>query len=418
MVRVLATSLLFVLVSGAAIAQDAQEAPSRHQFAFGIDAGYLYMDGLESWTEGFVGKLRYQEDGVILSGAFMDYRGRWADTLRAHIVLEAYDDDLGTTANFTQAYLEWRPVPSSANRYRVKLGAFYPRISLENVNAGWRSPYTLNSSAINTWVAEELRTIGAEVTVSRRPISLGGAHTFSLSAAAFVANDPAGSLLAWKGWSVHDRQTRFSDKLPLPPLPQIQPGMMFESQAPWVEPFLELDDTAGFYVNTDWRYGRKFMLRLMYYDNRADPLALEKGQYGWGTEFWHLGLQATLPGDIGFIVQAMTGSTVMGPVMNGAHVVDVEYESQFGLLSREFGRHRLSVRYDHFLATENDETPLDDNTEDGHAWTLAYRFNVFEHVSLAAEWLSIKTHRNSWDYYDIATTATETQTQLMLHVRF
>jgi len=156
----------------------------------------------------------------------------------------------------------------------------------------------------------------------------------------------------------------------------------------------------------------------MYYDNRADPEVLEGGQYGWTTKFWHLGVQASLPGDIGFIAQAMTGSTVMGPVMNGAHVVDVEYESQFALLSRAFGRHRLSARYDHFVVTQNDRTPEDNNPENGHAWTAAYRFSPSEHFSVAAEWLSIKTHHCGWAYYGIPPTATETQTQLMLRVRF
>ncbi len=415
MVRVLVAPLLLIALSSLVLAQD---APSRHQFAFGVDAGYVDIEGLSSWTEGFVGKLRYQDSGVAFGNAFLDYRGRWTDTLQAHLVLEAYDDDLGPTVDFTQAYVEWRPVPGSANRYRIKLGVFYPRLSLENVDAGWRSPYTLNYSAINTWVAEELRATGAEITISRRPVSLGGAHTFSVSAAAFVANDPGGSLLAWKGWSVHDRQSRLNDKLPLPPLPQIQPGMLFENQAPWVEPFVEVDDNVGFYINTDWRYGEQFMLRLMYYDNRADPEALENGQYGWTTAFWHLGAQATLPGKIGFIAQAMTGSTVMGPVMDSWHAVDVEYASQFALLSRAFGRHRLSVRYDHFTVTENDQVPSDDNAEDGHAWTLAYRFNASERISLAAEWLSIKTHREAWAYFGVPTAATETQTQLLLQVRF
>ena len=106
----------------------------------------------------------------------------------------------------------------------------------------------LNSSAINTWVAEELRSTGAEFTLSRRPSGLGGAHTFSINVAAFMGNDPAGSLLAWKGWSVHDRQSRFSDDLPLPPLPQIQPDGMFSEQDPYVEPFQEIDDEVSYRV--------------------------------------------------------------------------------------------------------------------------------------------------------------------------
>lgn len=413
--RVLKISLLLFSLPATA---GAVELAAGHDAIFGIEAGYLKTSGHPSWTEGFVGKLRYQDDGVVLNRAFLDYKGRLTDTLRAHVVLEGYDDDLGSAIDFTQAYLEWRPVPRSETRYRLKVGAFYPRISMENVDPGWSSRYTLNSSAINTWVAEELRSTGAELTLSRRPASMGGAHTFSLNLAAFIGNDPAGSLLAWKGWSVHDRQSRFSDDLPLPPLPQIQPGRMFAAQDPYVEPFQEIDDEIGYYLNAEWRFGNKLLVRAMHYDNRAVPTVIENGQYGWTTKFDHIGIQTTLPGDIGFVGQWMTGSTVMGPVMNGAHAVDVEYDSFFTLLTRAFDKHRVTARYDHFDITQNDRTPEDNNPENGHAWTLSYQYGFSDKMSLAAEWLSIKTHHCAWIYYGISPTETETQTQVTLRLRF
>jgi hypothetical protein len=406
--------LLLALPAGVS----AVEIATGHEAIFGVEAGYLKTSGHPSWTEGFVGKLRYQDDGLVFNRAFLDYKGRLTDTFRAHVVLEGYDDDLGSAIDLTQAYLEWRPVPKSETRYRLKLGAFYPRISMENIDPGWSSRYTLNSSAINTWVAEELRSTGAEFSISRRPASLGGVHTFSLNLAAFVGNDPAGSLLAWKGWSVHDRQSRFSDDLPLPPLPQIQPGMMFAEQDPYVEPFQEIDNEIGFSVNAEWRFSKKLLVRAMHYDNRADPTVIENGQYGWTTRFDHIGVQTTLPGDIGFVGQWMTGSTVMGPVMNGAHVVDVEYDSFFALLTRSFDKHRITARYDHFDVTQNDTTPEDNNLENGHAWTLNYQYGISDKVSVAAEWLSIKTHHCGWAYYGISPTETETQTQVTLRLRF
>jgi len=179
------------------------ETPERHRFVFGADISYIDTSGLPSWTDGSVGKLRFDDDsdGLVLNRAFVDYQGLITDTINANVVLEIYDDDLGSAIDLTEAFLEWRPVPRSPNRYRVKVGAFYPRISLENTDAGWGSPYTLNSSAINTWVAEELRTFGAEFSVSRRPQSLGGTHQFGLQAAVFWANDPAGIRrdLSWPG---------------------------------------------------------------------------------------------------------------------------------------------------------------------------------------------------------------------------
>lgn len=413
--RILITLLVMVASPLGALAADFTRGD---ETTFGVELGILHTSGHTSWTEGFVGKLRYDDDGVVFNRAFVDYKYWPIDTVNVHVVLEGYDDGLGSAIDFTQAYMEWRPLPTSATRYRVKAGAFYPHISLENVDHGWSSRYTQSASAINTWVAEELRTFGTEFTLSHRPESLGGVQTFSASIAAFVGNDPTGSLLAWKGWSVHDRQSRMTDKLPLAPLPVIQPGMIFESQNPYVEPFREIDNQVGYYVNAEWRYGEKYLLRAMHYDNRADPSVEENGQYAWVTKFKHVGIQTTLPRDVGLIVQWMFGSTIMGDLVNGVYFVDVEYDSQFILLTRLFGKYRVSARYDHFQITDNDSTLEDNNAEVGYAWTLHCQYRFSDRVSLAAEWLSIRTQRDAWIYYGIPTKAIERQTQLTLKLRF
>jgi hypothetical protein len=417
----LLTQMAAILLALAANPTDAADAPpDRYRLRTGVDLSYVDASGHPSWTEGSIGKLRYDDnnEGLMISRAFADYEFQLADTFKFHAAVEAYDDDAGAAVDFTEAYVEWRPVPRSANRYRFKLGAFYPRISLENVSAGWSSPYTLNPSAINTWVGEEIRTLGAEMSVSRRPEMFGGLHTFSLQGAVFLGNDLTGGLLAWKGWSVHDRQTRFGDELPLAPLPQFQPGMLFERQEPYVEPFMEVDDEPGFYVNAEWAVANRFLLRVMHYDNRTDPLAYATGQIGWKTEFDHVGLQAILPGNIDVIVQWMGGYTVWGPILNGTHVVDADFYSDFILLSKSFRRHRLSLRYERFEVIDNDQIPLDDNSEYGHAWTLAYRLQASERASLAVEALEIFSYRDAWTYFGFDDEETETQLQIGLQLRF
>ena len=418
MVRVLIVSaaLLCLLTRTAS----ASEEPSRYTLTAGTDISFIDTSGHPSWVEGSAGKLRYDgnSDGLTISRTFADYRLRIADTVNARVALEVYDDDIGDSVDFTQAYLEWRPLTLSPNRYRVKLGAFYPRLSLENTDPGWGSPYTISSSAINTWIGEEIRIFGAEFSVSRRPESLGGAHTFSLHAAGFKHNDPAGGLIAWKGWSVHDRQTRFGDVLPLPPLPQIQPDGFFWRQDPFFIPFQENEGDFGWYANLEWQYRSKFLLRALRYDNRADPRNISNRQYGWYTEFSHVGMQMSLPGGLGLISQWLVGETVMGPFIRGAHVVDNKFESNFLLLTKALDRHRFSVRYDHFEVTEDDQVPLDENRERGHAWTLAYRFEATETLRLAAEWLRIHTDRPAWAYNDLATSQTERQLQVSLQLRF
>ena len=96
-----------------------------------------------------------------------------------------YNDDIDDGIDLTQAYLEWRPLTLSPNRYRVKIGGFYPRLSMENRGAAWTSPYTISSSAINTWIGEEIRIFGAELSVSRRLQAFGGGHTVSRACCGF-----------------------------------------------------------------------------------------------------------------------------------------------------------------------------------------------------------------------------------------
>jgi len=395
------TAGLFVALAACLSSQTAftQVETATGQLDMGLDISFISTSGHPSWLEGSGGKLRFDEDtdGLKLSRGFIDYEALLTDSVKVHLVSELYHDDFGPTIDLTEAYLQWRPMTESANRYRLKVGAFYPRISLENVGPGWSSAYSINPSAINTWVGEELRSVGLEFSVSRRPQSLGGAHTFSLNTAVFVGNDPAGGLIAWKGWSIHDRQSRFNDEVPLPPIPRIQPGEWWDEQDPFITPLLEIDEEPGYYVNAEWRYGNKFLLRAMHYDNLADPQGVEDNQFAWWTYFDHVALQATLPGDIGLLAQWMDGFTAWGRFRNGVYSVDVTFESNYVLLTRAFERHRITARY---------------------AWTLSYQYTTSPRVSIAAEWMQIFTERPAWAYFDLEQRKTESQLQLSVRLRF
>lgn len=397
---------------------NAEEPGSRIGGEVGLDFSLVHASGYESWTDGSVGKLRYSDSGFYVSRAFVDLDARLADTLEASIVIESYYDGLGSSVDLTEAYLQWRPVPQSANRFGIRVGTFYPRMSLENVEHGWTNPYLVNSSAINTWAGEELRLTGAELSWSRKPTRPGGRHEFRLDAAVFWGNDPSGTLMAWKGWSIHDRQTRFSDELPLPDLPALGPDGVFRNQDPHTEPIREIDHAHGIQVGAEWRYANRFLARAMHYKNKADPVAVENGQYGWYTEFDHVGVQASLPGGMGLITQWLSGTTVWGPNIGGLHPVDIEFEGYFVLLTRPWGRNRISVRYDKFDVIDNDFVAIDDNSESGHGWTAGYRFSVSDVLTLTAEYLGIKTRRPAFEYFGLAPSVTEEQVQLTLQLRF
>ena len=102
-----------------------------------------------------------------------------------------YAPEQRTFFDVLEAFVRWRPVSTTPVRFTLEAGAFFPPISLENTEIGWTSPWTLTPSAINAWVGEELRTIGAEATVEwRRPTG-----TISAYGALYGWNDPTGILL-------------------------------------------------------------------------------------------------------------------------------------------------------------------------------------------------------------------------------
>ncbi|MGY0642764.1 MAG: hypothetical protein ACW7DM_18505, partial [Paraglaciecola chathamensis] len=41
----------------------------------------------------------------------------------------------------TQAAIQYKPLSNSQVRFKGRAGFFYPRLSLENVDLGWLSPY-------------------------------------------------------------------------------------------------------------------------------------------------------------------------------------------------------------------------------------------------------------------------------------
>jgi hypothetical protein len=375
---------------------------------------------LASWVRGGVGKLRYDETDPSLSAdrLFLEYTGTISPTLFAHAVVD-YQDDGSSGFDATEAYLEWRPVPRSPVRHRLRFGGFYPRLSLENIGSAWESPFSISSSAINSWLAEEVRLLGAEWSVQRPLGDPGSPHEIGGFAAAFYGNDPIGPLLAWKGWGVHDRQTRWREQIPLPPLPRLEPGGGLSGrQAPWAEPFMEIDHKPGLLLGAEWRYAQRAFVQIAHYDNHADPLAVADGQYGWATRFDQIAVQLSLPWKLGLMAQWMSGYTAMGPIINGARIVDTEFEASYVLLTRMTDGHRITLRYDDFEVVDADFIPMDDNNDAGHATTLAYMYEFSPRFGVGIEWLRVTSNRPAREYAGENALATEEILQAQIRWRF
>jgi hypothetical protein len=349
------------------------------EFDASIDVRAVSSDATQSRLTGGLGQLRFDDtqDGLRLGYLELGYHADPTPTLRINAQAYAYGDHDVNTLDLTELYADWRPVPTSEWRSSVKVGAFYPEISLENRMSGWRSPYTLSFSAINTWVGEELRTIGAEYSLDWLGRSHGHDFDFSLNAAAYGWNDTAGTVLATRGWGLNDRQSTLfgryaNDGGPLP-----QRTLFYD----------DLDKRAGYYVGAAANYRGLLEMRALHYDNHAN-LASESAQLNdsaWLTSFDSLGARWTPSDDWTFIGQWLHGRTYQdSDVPHNAW----SYNSEFLLASLQRGAMRYSVRYDRFEMQQTyssfEYIPIL-MADHGHAWTVACIREFNRHWSMTLE---------------------------------
>jgi len=392
-----------------------------------MDARLLHVDATETWLDEGLGKLRYG-DGTAGSDSdtlarlaelslVLDVPFGWSWSGDLHAKLDFDTDDV--RVDIVEGFLKYKSAPRASLQLKGRLGAFFPPVSLENDGVAWTSPFSITPSAINSWIGEEVRTIGGEATLQRK----GDESTQGILAAIFTANDPTGTLLAWRGWSLHDRKTGLFERLALPPREAFEDDGLFPMQVQWIEPFTEIDDRMGFYTGCftelDY-YGRA---NVLYYNNMGDPAAFDGSQYAWRTRFVSVGTELFLPADASLMMQYLQGDTRMG----GPAAVDVDYWSAYLLLTKPWGRHRVSVRHDWFDVEDRDMALRqtvslppnnDDSTEDGTSWMAAYTFIISKHHRLIFEYLVVDSTRPERARYGQDANIEETIAQVSYRLMF
>ncbi|WP_210797894.1 hypothetical protein [Pseudoalteromonas ostreae] len=348
-----------------------------------IQVSAVKGDSQPSWQEGGLGLYRYDSnnDGIVLSQGVLDFSIDLNSAWSAHGVVNVYQDPQ-LTLGFSQAYFQYKPLSSSKYKWHIRAGGFYPLLSLENPDKGWLSPYNYTNSAINSWVGEEIRTLGVEATIKRPGRRFNSAHSFSFVGATFKGNDPAGTLLAWRGFAMHDRQTTFNESIAFAPVTSLNtPQLQF--QANQVLPFEEVDGRFGYYAGVHWDYLKKSQFRFYYYDNNGDPAALNKstGQYAWDTRFSSAAWLYKFTANTRFITQMMSGSTAMGTKRG----VNNRFYSHFVLVSHKMAKHRISIRYDYFEVTDHDDWLFDPNASEGEGITATLRYQLTPQWQLGIE---------------------------------
>jgi hypothetical protein len=347
---------------------------------------------MTSWLKGGLGKFRYgNSDGALRFGeAVGQGELAFSDDLRAIAVVRAEPEQRPGGLDALEAYLAWHPAHDGALDWSVKAGAFFPTISLENDDIGWTSPYTLTPSAINTWIGEELRTIGSEGTLRYHTDNLG---TVSVIGAMFCCNDPAGILMADRGWAMDDRPTGLFEHVRLPDATE----KLFHIPIPArTGLFDEIDHRAGWYGGLDWQMAGIGKLSVLRYENQGDPSAEMGGTYAWETKFWSFGARTAI-GDLVLIAQQLTGYTSIAP---GGNEVVTKFQSAFLLASydlEKFGLEdwRASVRGDVFQTRHIAATPSP-LSEDGDAATFDLSWQGVDRLKITGEALLMHSRKGEY----------------------
>jgi hypothetical protein len=369
---------LLALLLLAAIPLAARAEPD---FDLTLDLRGVASEGLPSYLNGGLGKLRFDpaHDGLRLGQLRAAVRTPVTDTISFTAEGVAWGDHDKQPFDLVEAVFDWRPVPSSLWRSEARVGAFYAPISLENRMRGWRSPYTISPSAINTWVGEELRTIGAEYNLDWLGALEGHGFEAGFTAAVYGWNDPAGIVLGLRGWSLHDRQTTLFGRVGQKGQGFIDGRTLF---------YDDIDRTPGYYAGGTLKWRGLVEFRALHYDNRGhrEEEAPAIDDYSWDTRFDSFGARWTPDAHWTLIWQSMRGITEVGEVLNKWY-----FHSQFLLASWQTGPNRLSVRADRFTTRQVASAFGNFNNDDGSAWTAAYGYRFSPRWSAMLEGLWIRS---------------------------
>jgi hypothetical protein len=391
--------LAFCLIARCAMAGD------EFSVAGAVDVRWVHATGDASFLNGGLGTLRFdaEHDDLRFGRAFLAPNLRVSDIVTLHAVVDAYGDHDRNPVDLNEAWAEIRPFPTNSIRWQARIGAFHMPISLENRGIGWTDVYSITPSALNTWLGEEFRTIGAEVGARWLGASSGYLGDVGFVAALYAWNDPAGVLLADRGWALTDRPSTLFGGLGRPPITF----------------YHEIDGKPGYYAGLTWRHHDRLEMRALHYDNRADPGAsTPAGGAAWLTKFWSFGARFEPAGPWTFIAQYLDGSTAVGSNAEPYEQFRMKFRTAFALTSFEWHRERWTARFDHFGTHQSSGFYDDAVNESGHAWTAAWSHDLGSQWQATAEWIRVFSRFPPRSEYAILPAQLETQVQLAIRYRF
>lgn len=378
-----------------------------------VRLGAVRADTLPSFQNEGTSILRYDDNKLSLNQSLITIQQDLSKSWSIEAVANYYPDG-EQKVGLSQLEVIYKPLTASKLKWKVKTGFFFPELSLENVDEGWQTPFTYTSSAINSWIGEELRAPGVEVTLFSPGRARGSAWSWKVHAATYKGNDTIGALLAWRGWSFNDRQSLNNDLIRFAPIPTVLDEALINGPN-YVEPFHELDGRLGIYVGANLERYKTTNFRYYYYDNLANPKAVNAQRlYAWHTAFHSFSAQHKFNHKTRLIGQFMYGNTEMG-----LNFVNADFSAWFLMLSHRHGKHRLSARYDKFKVRDaGDIFPEDLNDSDGHGVTAAWRYLINSNWEIGFEHHFNSNNAQNRSTVNEVTAVSQQQSQLVVQFRW
>jgi hypothetical protein len=422
----LACAVVFACPARAAAHDGAFDLVSPETFKLYGDVRLVAVDGEQSWVDGGFGKLRYGGDDPSrrsdleakpeFGEAGVVWQPRFGWSLSGTVVALAQGNgDDKPDAGLSEAYLSFKPLGGGPIKVSARAGLMWPPVSLEHSGPEWAVSDTITPSAIGSWIGEEVKVVGLEVTGKGQ---LGG-HEFAATIAGFDFNDTAGTLLTFRGWALHDRKALAFRTQPLPELNQF----MEYYQAPSSHPLLNVEGGAfrrpGFYGKLAWTAPVPLHVEMVHYDNNGDPKAVNADfEWGWRTRFDSLGLVADFGGGRELRAQGLTGHTLMGYPMGGRNWIDMRFRAAYGMVTQRFGRGSVSARIDVF-STRNHGSVVDiQDDEDGWAMTLAAKRELRSWLTGFIEYLHVESDRAARARVPLAPQQDQNQLQMVMRAHW
>ncbi|MBS0419649.1 MAG: hypothetical protein JSR66_18210 [Proteobacteria bacterium] len=373
--------LSFGLLPFPAVAQYAVEQQSSVWLKGLFDVRAVGGGPAPSWTEGGPGKLRYggssSQEGLqrstrlTLSQAAVQIGATLPWGIRGQV-------QLNMEPNIADGYHPWlveallrKEWTAGNGGWGLQTGVMHVPFSLENVGPAWSPEYSISSSALNSWLWEDISLAGAEGEWWH---TTGTGIKLDAVVGAGAGADQTGRLLALRGWVMGDTLSGINGSLALPGRSERTDIFNERDQRPALYGSLSLGDEAD-----------TVSVKLGMFDNSGD----ESSRGVWHTHFTTAGLAIHATSHIDLLTQFLTGTARVAAPPN-----DSSFRATYGLASYHFRQQRVSLRYDQFRVHDLDGGPTSTN-EHGNAVTASYQVQFGLRHRIALEHIWMYSHRDA-----------------------